>query len=392
MIDFTRKYPHIPFRRNWTLDAELRELLARTAERIRFLGQLPVLPQIQKELLVVDLVKGAHATTAIEGNTLTEEDVRRIYDGKPVENLRADYLHQEVSNMLDALNHCLKTACFGGAMGLIDDELLKNMHRSVGKGLGELFEAIPGEYRRNNVTVGPYRAPDYDDVPDLMKLFFNFMRQEFHYESGKQTTETAILQAIVAHVYLELIHPFGDGNGRTGRLLEYWLLLRGFVPAPCAHLMANHYNLTRAQYFQELRQAKDNEDFTAFIRYAVEGLYLGLNEVEKKLLDSQWQTVWERHVYQTFDQNEDKFSEKPRRRRVRSLALLLPINESFAFSEIPFKSPGILELYRKVSSVTLERDVEALWQLKLLRRDDENPEKYRLDTDGMSFHRQPKRD
>jgi hypothetical protein len=54
-----------------------------------------------------------------------------------------------------------------------------------------------------------------------------------------------LIAAVVAHVYFEWIHPFGDGNGRTGRLIELKLLLEAGVPQPAAHLLSNHYNATR---------------------------------------------------------------------------------------------------------------------------------------------------
>ena len=45
-----------------------------------------------------------------------------------------------------------------------------------------------------------------------------------------------ILKATLAHLYIAWIHPFGDGNGRTARLVEFMLLSRAGVPSPSAHL------------------------------------------------------------------------------------------------------------------------------------------------------------
>ena len=53
---------------------------------------------------------------------------------------------------------------------------------------------------------------------------------------------TGIIKAIVAHLYIAWIHPFGDGNGRTARLLELQILLNSNIPTPAAHLLSNHYN------------------------------------------------------------------------------------------------------------------------------------------------------
>jgi hypothetical protein len=65
----------------------------------------------------------------------------------------------------------------------------------------------------------------------------------------------AILKAMVAHLYLAWTHPFGDGNGRTARLIEFHILLSAGVPSPAAHLFSNHYNQTRAEYYRQLDRA-----------------------------------------------------------------------------------------------------------------------------------------
>ena len=70
----------------------------------------------------------------------------------------------------------------------------------------------------------------------------------------------AMACAVYAHLYIAWLHPFGDGNGRTARLLDllfqFLILARsGMAPLPAAHLLSNHYNLTRDQYYRELAKA-----------------------------------------------------------------------------------------------------------------------------------------
>ncbi len=216
-----------------------------------------------------------------------------------------------------------------------------------------------------------------------MRRFFDFMAREFPYASGRQTLETALVQAIVAHVYIELIHPFGDGNGRTGRLIEFWLLLRGGVPAHFAHRMADHYNLTRSLYYQQLKQAGESGELTAFLTYALDGLLHSLAELEEDLMGQQWRMAWQRHVYQTFEQHEKQFPEKPRRQRIRRLALLLPQGQSFEATQIPFLSSGLMQLLHNRSLSTLERDLQALTEVGLLTRENSSPARYRLTTEVL---------
>jgi Fic family protein len=70
----------------------------------------------------------------------------------------------------------------------------------------------------------------------------------------------SVLLAVWAHLYIAWIHPFGDGNGRTARLVGFTLLLEGGVPAPAAHLLSNHNNRTRSSYYMELDKASHYQE------------------------------------------------------------------------------------------------------------------------------------
>jgi len=134
------------------------------------------------------------ATTAIEGNTLTEEEIESIQAGKSL-SISKQYMETEVKNVLDALNDLRNKIVFKGEFQLITPELIKDFHRKIGQNLGNNFEAIPGEFRKNNVAVGNiYRAPNSSEVESLMKKFCEWSRIEFHFEKN-QNFSTAIIQA-----------------------------------------------------------------------------------------------------------------------------------------------------------------------------------------------------
>ena len=108
---------------------------------------------------------------------------------------------------------------------IVDLNLIKKFHQLVGRELGEHFDAIPGQFRKDNRTVGRYRTPSYQDVEKLIVKLCEWLQSEFHFVDGQSFVES-VIQSIITHVYIEWIHPFADGNGRTGRLLEFYLLLR----------------------------------------------------------------------------------------------------------------------------------------------------------------------
>jgi Fic family protein len=104
------------------------------------------------------LNKGALATTAIEGNTLTEEDLAQIQSGRDLEPSRK-YQQQEVENILAAFNTILGELVRGRNPEIISPELIRRFNKMVGENIGETFGGNPGQFRRGNVVVGAVYRP-----------------------------------------------------------------------------------------------------------------------------------------------------------------------------------------------------------------------------------------
>lgn len=174
-----------------------------------------------------------------------------------------------------------------------------------------------------------------------------------------------ILKAIVAHVYLAWIHPFDDGNGRTARLLELHILLEAGVPAPAAHLLSNHYNATRQEYYRQLDFAsKSNGDLLPFIRYAVQGFVDGLREQLKYVWDQQWDAALQNHVHDIFKGKDGASGSRQRR-----LALDLGMAEDWVeISSIDELTPRLAKAYAGKSQKTLQRDLNDLQKFDLIQR------------------------
>ncbi len=111
-------------------------------------------------------------------------------------------------------------------------------------------EVKPGQVRTHSVTVGPYRAPDWEKCDELLGQLCDWLSSSQFAGLDEMRVPTAIIKASLAHLYLAWIHPFGDGNGRTARLCEYIVLVTSGVPTSAAHLISNHCNRTRDQYYE----------------------------------------------------------------------------------------------------------------------------------------------
>lgn len=185
------------------------------------------------------------------------------------------------------------------------------------------FKATPGRFRNNNVTVGNYLAPEHKDVHGLINQLCDWLQNEFHF-GKEQSFEEAVIQAIVTHVYIAWIHPFSDGNGRTARLLEYYLLLRAGVPDIASHVLSNHYNSTRSEYYRQIENATLKKDLTEFIDYAIQGFRDGLYETLNIIQENQLQITWRNYIYGIF--NNKKATGKASIAIKRRRNLILRIN------------------------------------------------------------------
>ena len=355
-------YKHISFRKEWEIDLECAYMLGECDAYVKALSDIPLKPEHRDRLLRVSLIKGAQATTAIEGNTLSEEEISKLEEGWKLPPSK-EYLEIEVKNILGAFNLLLREIVSGGKIQIITPELIKNFHRMIGKNLGEHLDAVPGRFREDNRVIGTYRAPDYKYVPELIEKLCSWLRQEFHYNDG-QNFPTSVIEAIITHVYIEWIHPFGDGNGRTGRLFEFYILLRAGLPNIISHILSNFYNQTRPEYYRQLDQARKNKNLTGFIKYAVLGFRDGLKENLSVIQESQFSIFWYYFIYEAFA--DVKYTKKTAFKRKRNLILQMPINQEFDVDEILELTPNIAKKYATVNRATVLRDLKELQDLRLL--------------------------
>lgn len=357
------RYPHIRFKKHWDLDKDTQYMLGQCDAIVDAICQIPVQPDDRNKLLQVALIKGAQATTAIEGNTLTESEVRQVAEGASLAPSK-QYQEREVRNILDAMNHLLESVAIGGEAKLISPALVKQFHSEVGRDLGEHFNAIPGQFRTDDRIVGPYKCPSPVHVEELMERLCTWLQQEFGFAKDSQTFADAVVQAIVTHVYLEWIHPFGDGNGRTGRLLEFYILLRAGNPDIASHILSNFYNQTRPEYYRQLDQAGKTKDLSAFIRYAVQGYRDGLKAVTNAIADNNLKVSWKYLVYSAFA--DRSYRKKSVFKRRRNLALAIPPGDGLELNKLMMLTPELARDYAVLTERTLVRDLEELREMEII--------------------------
>lgn len=216
----------------------------------------------------------------------------------------------------------------------MSQELLCELNKIVLKDVPVDEEVMPGNYRNYQVGVGgayKYRAPAASDVSELMNNFCDWINGFDSAMTGLDKIAISTLKAIAAHIYFVLIHPFGDGNGRTARLIEFMILLLSGAPSPAAHLLSNHYNQTRAEYYRQLDKiSKTGGNVQDFFAYAIQGLRDGLQNVIDTIIEQVQLVSWQHYVYQRFQPIENDSAKRQR----NILFQLSNQNEPLALNEI----------------------------------------------------------
>ena len=233
--------------------------VARIGERIgtwKAANQNQLVPELRRG----NRIKTIQASLAVEQNTLTLEQVTAVIEGKTVLGLPKEI--QEVRNAFtayDALEHWhpqqiddLLAAHALLLHGLIDDA---GHWRSKGAGI----------YRGEQLV---HMAPPASQIPRLMADLFDWLAH---------TDAHPLIASAAFHYEFEFIHPFGDGNGRIGRLwqtliLSHWQPMLAFLPV---ETVIKHRQQT---YYQLLTESDQKSDCSAFIEFLLQAIEDSLQE------------------------------------------------------------------------------------------------------------------
>lgn len=221
----------------------------------------------RKELVSKVTAETVHASTAIEGNTLTEKQVQDVLRGKKIHAEDQDI--QEIINYNSALEYIEKLSKKEKGMK-ITEKLIKEVNILV---LKKIKDDIAGKYRAGQVIVGDYLPPEYFKVPSLMQEFVEWMLHP------QPPNLSPILYTGIAHYEFVAIHPFGDGNGRTARILTTLMLIQNGYDMTSFFALESFYNRDRKAYYEALNSAdkyriEEQPDLTGWLEYYVNGMLI----------------------------------------------------------------------------------------------------------------------
>ncbi len=263
MSILSRKFPPILTK---IYNEELANQLAKTQGAISALNQLNYLLLNPNLLMRPILGKEAESSAQLEGTQASLEDAYKIDIGTQTPEKRNEAL--EIRNYEIAMLTTMDLANTHGINDAIVREAQKILISNV-RGRNK----HPGEYRKGDVWIGDlgtmkeearYIAPDASQVPILMEGLFK-------YASNIGTTNPLIACAVIHHRF-EAIHPFEDGNGRTGRLLiSLFLMHKKILSMPMLY-PSGYFEKNKKQYMNNLSNVDIQEDWRSWIMFFLRGL------------------------------------------------------------------------------------------------------------------------
>ena len=239
------------------------EQAAALRERIQSAAvELSWIPALQKDTRT----RNSHASTAIEGNPLTLEQVRALEEGRELSAVETRP-KREILNYFAGLRYIEKHA---KKKTLRHEDIFK-LHRLLAGKVMDQGEA--GRYRTIQVRVGRHYPPAAADVSGLMFELLEWWNK-------KAPELSPALSSSILHYQFEWIHPFADGNGRTGRALALWELYRRGFDSHHIFSVDEYYWEDRPAYYRALDAVRDDGgDLTGWLEYCAQGLCRTLDRV-----------------------------------------------------------------------------------------------------------------
>ncbi|MBI5809780.1 MAG: Fic family protein [Deltaproteobacteria bacterium] len=223
-------------------------------------------PTLAKEAFA----RTAHSSTAIEGNPLSLKEVQVLSEGGDLPHAKPKHI-KEVKNYFAAL----KFISGHGSKKRITSEDVFKIHSIIGK---DVLDRGPlGAYRDYQVYVGSHVPPKAKDVGRLMGDLLEWL-------NARGQASPAVFTSAILHYQFEFIHPFGDGNGRTGRLLALWELYRRKFDTHHIFSVDEFFLENRPRYYAALDLVrKENEDLTIWLEFSAEAIELTLERVLSRI-------------------------------------------------------------------------------------------------------------
>lgn len=358
-----------------SIDLEkLQPIIDRINDAQKRFNKMPGLPQIIDQMQDKVLASSIYSTNTIEGGEFSEAETEKILKTDP--KLIQKSAEKRLTNLKQAIEwikQFSQTELEPNQGQPISLHHVLTLHELVSREIDEKNNP-PKQFRNNQPTQqtrvgdpehgGSYRPPKcLEDIEYLMLAWVEWLNHPTILQ------QSALVRASLAHYYFELIHPFWDGNGRTGRLIEMLILEQsGYCFSSSA--VWKYYQENIHQYFalfnkcRKLAEKKDPLAYQSFIDFMTTGIFETIN-----LLHDQGDDLIRFLLYKNAlneARNQKILSE--RQFQVISLYMSLISNEKIPFSPSELYKQSVIQLlFISKTERTYFRDIDKIVKLGFLK-------------------------
>lgn len=247
-----------------TQEIETKVVLRKATSAHRYLAELKgISASIPNQLILINtlILQEAKDSSAIENIITTHDD---LFKEELFPNYGLNAAAKEVRNYVAALKtgfELVKKYDMLTANHLIDIQSKLENHKSG-------FRKLPGTELKNEQTGETVYIPPQnpDEIISLMSNLAQFINDDEMYDAD------SLVKMAIIHYQFESIHPFYDGNGRTGRIINVlYLVLRGLLDIPVLYI-SRYIVRNKDKYYRLLQKVRDNQDWEAWILFMLEGV------------------------------------------------------------------------------------------------------------------------
>lgn len=340
-------------------------------------NKMPNLPQIIDQIQEKVLASSIYSTNTIEGGQFTEQETAAILSQDPKTIQKTE--ERRLTNLKEAIEW-IKTS---SAKQLSPNQgkpfelsSVFKLHRLISQNLDEQHNPA-GQLRNNQPTQttlvgnnahgGAYRPPKcIEDIEYLIEAWVEWLN------SPHIINQPVIIRACLAHYYFELIHPFWDGNGRTGRLVEMFILEQsGYRFSSSA--VWSYYQTNIHEYFalfnacRKLAEKKQVYPNQAFIDFVLMGMFNTIEHLHDISNDLITYLLYQNHL------NHAKYNKLISDRQFNLIHLLIKIigqQGRFCSQAELLRNSQVSMLYNGKTERTFYRDIAKLIELGFLSESD----------------------
>jgi Fic family protein len=328
----TDRLEQVPFSRKFD-ENEIALLLKEIDTRSAILETLPVLPYAYG-FLTETFNKSVYSSLTVEKErmkseaalnllTILENSIHKPAEEKALENLRVAY-------------KLIGSVPASGEPFALTVDFIKRMHMHITFDI-RAEGNIPGSFRNRPADIR-YFAPPSTNISRIMERFTDW------FQSDEIRSLHPLARAVLAHYHVNLIHPFGDANGRTARCMEAAIIKK----AGYSYLwrsLAVYYKKNRSDYYKNFRKSQKTGgfDITPFMRFALKGMAKTTTMLTDILIAGM--RISALKDFFSYLKSEGKING----RQFRLLSIMLDQNRSFSEEEL-LKNPVFSHLYEDEES------------------------------------------